>query len=105
MITFEPDFSAFEFKVFGTCPVVDTGDRSTYESIFILILSPVAIYSQTSCCDICKIGSQLHLGSFHGVGRPSHRDDDDDAPPPRATTTTATMTTTTTTKTTTTVQR
>ena len=26
-------FSAFDFNVFGTCPVVDTGDLSTHESI------------------------------------------------------------------------
>ena len=36
MATSEPDFfSAFDFKVFGTCPVVDTGDRSTHESIYL----------------------------------------------------------------------
>ena len=66
MATVEPFFSSFDFKVFETCLVVDTGNRSTYEFIywFLLILSPVVIYSQINCCDVCKAGSQLHPCGF-----------------------------------------
>ena len=35
MTTFGLIFSAFDFKVFGTCPVVETGDLSTHESIYL----------------------------------------------------------------------